>query len=127
MKNGNSHFENDITHIALKSSPSGTKVPGPPQRHAPFSLLRSPPRRVPLAAGRPPPCRIIALRHAQTAHRSFLWCKVCDYVRIYDEDEGCGVSADSQKFNADSSGYKGKTLLKDDIHNDAACFDVYLK
>ena len=87
----------------------------------------APPRRVPLAAGRPPPCRIIALRHAQTAHRSFHWCKVCDYVRIYDEDEGCGVSADSQKFSADSSGYKGKTILKDDIHNDAACFDVYLK
>lgn len=52
--------------------------------------------------------------------------KVCNYVRIFDEDEGCGVKEDSQKFSANSAGYLGKTTLKDDIYNDAACFDVFL-
>ena len=52
--------------------------------------------------------------------------QVCDYVRVFDEDEGCGVEEDSQKLSANSAGHLGKTTLKDDIYNDAACFDVYL-
>ena len=66
------------------------------------------------------------MRHAQTAHHSFLLVQVCEYVRVYDEDEGCGVTEDAQKISADNKGYKGKTRLADDIHNDAACFDVQL-
>ena len=48
--------------------------------------------------------------------------QVCNYVKVYDEDEGCGSSTDAVIIR--EGGIRG---LTDDVHNDAAGYKVVVR
>ena len=50
--------------------------------------------------------------------------RVCKDIRIFDEDEGCGVYEDSVVFGADGNGNQAARKLPWDLLHDSACFNV---
>ena len=75
----------------------------------------------PLTNSHPAPCPHGRVYHHHSLPSSV---QVCKDIRIFDEDEGCGVYEDSVVFGADGNGNQAARKLPWDLLHDSACFNV---